>query len=152
MLEKLNNLPERWIIIIQPWDDCAIQIAHLIVMEKDFQPIMTIGHSSTRHDLIHVIAAHHHINDQIIHIWSSEEIWIQEAWISDVLHKLIDLQIKDTQDLILTLQLEPEDISPLQDHIRVDQRKDWWIHRKNYSNHHTSKSRQSYRTHTQKKR
>jgi hypothetical protein len=31
--------------------------------------------------------------------------------------------MKDTQDLILTLQAEPEDIYPLQDSIREDQRK-----------------------------
>jgi hypothetical protein len=31
--------------------------------------------------------------------------------------------MKDTQDLILTLQAETEDITPLQDFIREDQRK-----------------------------
>lgn len=152
MWDQLNNLPERWIIIIQPWDVSAIQIAHVIAMETNFEPIIIghVGHNSACHDLIYVLASSHH---PILHIWSWKEISDQEVWLSDVLHKLGDLQMKDTQDLILTLQAETEDITPLQDFIREDQRKYFWVDKKNYKkNQNNTVSKQSYRSHTQKKR
>jgi hypothetical protein len=153
MLDQFNNLPERWIIIIQPWDDPAMQIAHIIAMEMNFEPIMIIGHDRTR-DLTHILAIHHNSHHHpILHIWSWKEISDQEVWLSDVLHKLGDLNIKNIQDLILTLQAEQEDISPLQDSIREDQRKYFWIDRKNYKkNQNNTLPKQSYRSHTQKKR
>jgi len=151
MWDKLNNLPERWIIIIQPWDNSAMQIAH--IMERDFQPIMIIGHDSTR-DIAHILAIHHSSHHHpILPIWSWTTLWDQEVWLSDVLHKLLDLHMKETQNLILTLQAEPEDISPLQDSIREDQRKYFWVDKKNYKkNQNNTLSKQSYRSHTQKKR
>ena len=152
MWDQFNNLPERWIIIIQPWDVSAMQIALVIAMEKNFEPII-IGHDNTR-DIAHILAIHHSSHHHpILHIWSWKEIWDQEVWLSDVLHKLLDLQMKDTQDLILTLQAEPEDISYLQDSIREDKRKYFWVDRKNYKkNQNSNISKQSYHSHAHKKR
>ena len=45
-----------------------MQIAHVIAMEKDFQPIMIIGHDSTR-DIAHILAIHHSSHHHpILHI------------------------------------------------------------------------------------
>jgi hypothetical protein len=44
-----------------------MQIANVIAMEKNFEPIIIghVGHNSARHDLIHVLASSHH---PILHI------------------------------------------------------------------------------------
>ena len=125
-----------------------MQIAHILAMDIHCEPIV-IGHESTR-DLAHALAIHHSsYHHPVVLIWSWITLWDQEVSLADTLHRLVDLQMKETQDLVLILQA---DIPFVTNSVRVDQ-KNMWSYKKNYNHHNKSnKPRGSYRSHTQKKR